>query len=69
MQLSLEEKASLDEIIKQAECSIKSEQILKQSHEIVVKNECLDSAAAALNLRITAVIGGLKNQTKGPCML
>jgi len=65
VQLSLEEKASLDEITKQAEFSLESQELFKQSNALVVEKECLDNDAAA-KLQIVIVGGILKNQTKGP---
>lgn len=51
VQLSPEEKESLDEIIKEAESDLESEEVLGQSLAIVAENEGLDKdAAAKLNL-------------------
>lgn len=65
VQLSLEEKASLDEIMKQAELSLESEEVLNQSLAVVAGSESLDEAAAAM-FQFVAVAGVLRNQTKGP---
>ena len=65
VQLSPEEKESLDEIIKEAESDLESEEVLDQSLAIVAENEGLDKDAAA-KLTIYTVGGVLKNLTEGP---
>ncbi|XP_037425054.1 jasmonate-induced protein homolog [Triticum dicoccoides] len=62
VRLSMEEKESLDEIMKQAEFSLESRELINQSLALVGKNENLDSSAAATKLCVV-VIGTLENQT------
>lgn len=61
----MEEKASLDEIIKQAERSLESQELFNQSLALVAENECLGKDGTT-NMQIIILGGALKNQTKGP---
>lgn len=64
-ELSSEQKARLDEVIKQAELSLQSEELFNQSLAVAAEKEYIDHKAAAAKLlgNYIVVAGGLVNNT------
>uniref|UniRef100_A0A0E0MHD6 Uncharacterized protein n=1 Tax=Oryza punctata TaxID=4537 RepID=A0A0E0MHD6_ORYPU len=65
-QLSSEQKARLDEVVKQAELSLQSEEIFIESLAVAAEKEYIDKAAAGKLLgNYIFVAGDLRNYTNG----
>jgi len=70
VQLSFQETETLGEILKQAECSLESQQLMNECHAVVAQNDGLTQPKFAgpqfAGLKVTVVGGVLRNQGKDP---